>query len=340
MGRVEVIADAVIAVTDLSTELRTYIESAMPEWGVTGVSEPDEIGQGWESVIHALTVTAQDGSRRDIVLRRYAGPSGSAKAVREFDGMRFLFADGYPVPEVLAVEPEPGPLGLPFILMERVGGSTMWPLIFPPVGRADRHLLGIFVELAVRLHRVDWERYPGRPVSVHGQLDDWQAAVVQHPLPGFEAALGWLTDHVDSVSPMDLAVVHWDYHPENVLFDDGSVVVIDWTQVGVSDPRFDLAWTMLLVGTYQGEQWRDVILDEYQLRSGAEVRSLEFFDAAVCVKRLYSVTLSLLAGPEALGMQAEATAQMREQLEPLGLVYRLLQERTGLAIPEVEQVLS
>ncbi len=51
--------------------------------------------------------------------------------------------------------------------------------------------------------------------------------------------------------------VHWDYHPGNVLLrDDSSAVVIDWTQIDVSDPRFDLAWTLLLVSSYEGaERW-------------------------------------------------------------------------------------
>jgi len=53
-----------------------------------------------------------------------------------------------------------------------------------------------------------------------------------------------------------------------------------------------------------------------------------------------SVTASLLAGPEALGMRPEAAVQMREQVELRGSVYRLFQERTGLAIPEIERVLS
>lgn len=323
---------------DLSTALAGYLDAA--GWDVLRLSDPEEIGQGWESTIHTFTVTASDGTERDIVLRRYSGPAGGAKAVREFEGMRYLGSGGYPVPEVLAVEPDPGPVGTPFILMERVDGDTMWPLIFPAGGGVDRDLFGLFVDLAVRLHRFERDGFRGKPASVEAQLGEWRAASAEHPMPGFDAALAWLDARAGSVAPMEPAVVHWDYHPENVLYDNGTVNVIDWTQVGVSDPRFDLAWTMLLVGTYQGEEHRDAIRNEYEERSGASVPSLGFFDAAVSVKRLYSVTVSLLAGPEALGMQPEAAVQMREQVEPLGSVYRLFQERTGLTIPEVERVLS
>ena len=121
---------------------------------------------------------------------------------------------------------------------------------------------------------------------------------------------------------------------------DGSATVIDWTQIQVSDPRFDLAWTLMLVGAAEGWQWRDRILAEYERLAGAPIQELEWFEVAACGKRLFSVVVSLAAGPEALGMRPEAVELMRQQFGALRNVYQLFMIRTGLRLREVERLLA
>ena len=41
--------------------------------------------------------------------------------------------------------------------------------------------------------------------------------------------------------------------------------MIDWTQIEVSDARFDLAWTLVLMGS-MAERDYDLILQEYESR--------------------------------------------------------------------------
>jgi aminoglycoside phosphotransferase (APT) family kinase protein len=115
--------------------------------------------------------------------------------------------------------------------------------------------------------------------------------------------------------------------------------VIDWTQFEVSDPRFDLAWTMTLIGSAEGNQVRERIRRTYERMTGAPVTNLDPFEVFACAKRLASVTLSLSAGAEQLGMRAGAEAMMRRQLPALRTVYDRLQGLTGLHIPEVELLL-
>jgi aminoglycoside phosphotransferase (APT) family kinase protein len=135
--------------------------------------------------------------------------------------------------------------------------------------------------------------------------------------------------------------VHWDLHPANVLLTpEDRMVVIDWTQVDVTDTRFDLAWTLLLVGTQEDERWRKVILEDYERQLGEKVEQIEVFDAAACVKRLASVALSMVAGPEVMGMREGAQASMLGMLPALRRVYALLREITGLRISEVERMLD
>ena len=115
--------------------------------------------------------------------------------------------------------------------------------------------------------------------------------------------------------------------------------MIDWTQIEVSDARFDLAWTLVLMGS-MAERDYDLILQEYERQAGEQVRGLAWFEVAACLKRLFSVIISMDEGAEKLGMRPGAEAQMREHAGPLRGVYAMLRERTQDVFPEIERFLA
>ncbi len=144
--------------------------------------------------------------------------------------------------------------------------------------------------------------------------------------------------HQHDVITEHAAPVHWDFHPENMLLQkDGSAVVIDWTGFDLTDYRFDLAWTLLLIGCNEHPKWRQPVLREYERQAGRKVDGLEFFDVAACVRRLFTVIVSVNYGAEQLGMRPGAEAIMRRQAPSMARVYDLLLQRTGLRIPEVDR---
>ena len=121
---------------------------------------------------------------------------------------------------------------------------------------------------------------------------------------------------------------------------DGTAVVIDWTQIQVSDPRFELGWTLLLTGAYAGDDLREMILAEYQHISGAPVEGLSWFDAANCLKRLGSVMISLSSGAASMGMRPDAVAMMQRDFPALRRMYDLMVDRTGIRVSAVEELLE
>ena len=105
----------------------------------------------------------------------------------------------------------------------------------------------------------------GSYAFVDGWLAEARSILGQFDVPDAAAMLDWLEVRRDRVPCVQPAPVHLDYHPNNILLGrDGSAHVIDWTQIQVSDPRFDLAWTLMLVGAAEGWEWRDRILAEYE----------------------------------------------------------------------------
>jgi aminoglycoside phosphotransferase (APT) family kinase protein len=333
--------------------LQSYVVYAFPGRPDAAVHDLISISAGWESDVYAFDLESgpREARRREaLILRIYPGTDAYAKSAHEFRGMQQLYAAGYPVPRVLALERDASPFGKPFVIMERVAGEMLWAPLFRSPEPQQHRLLTLFCDLFVRLHRLDWRPFVDDPATVeqagpYAFVDAWLSfardALAQFNMFDAAALLDWLAARRDRVPCARPAPIHWDFHPANVLWSpDSAAIVIDWTQIQVSDPRFDLAWTLMLVGAAEGWQWRDRILAEYERIAGAAIQELDWFEAAACGKRLFSVVASLAAGPETLGMRPEAAAMMRKQFGALRNVYQLCVARTGLRLPDVERLLA
>ena len=126
------------------------------------VSELTDISVGWESDVHAFTLThgnGEDKRREEVILRIYQGDDAHAKSAREFNGMQWLYQAGYPVPQVLALERESSPFDKPFVLMERIDGGMLWPIWFGAAEQRQAEYLTQFCQLLVDLHTLDWRPY-------------------------------------------------------------------------------------------------------------------------------------------------------------------------------------
>ena len=120
---------------DVRDRLQGYCEGAFPAWRDVRVGEVVSVNEGWESDIYSFELThGPDGvrEREGLILRIYPGDDAVQKSAREFRGMRQLHRAGYPVPEVLVLERERSPFGKPFVIMERIEGRMLWPVMFGP----------------------------------------------------------------------------------------------------------------------------------------------------------------------------------------------------------------
>lgn len=113
------------------------------------------------------------------------------------------------------------------------------------------------------------------------------------------------------------------------------MVVIDWTQVMVGDPRLDLSWTLMIMGDYSQEAWRDRILTAYHEIAGDQVEDLAYFTVLSYMKLLGSTAISLRVGSDRLGMRRQTIASIQEQAPILDRLARHLEQTTGLHLPPV-----
>ena len=335
----------------MEEHLEALCGDALAEWQGGRVLNLARISSGWESDIYSFDLEHGRGRRVGLVLRVYPGADAREKSAREFRSLRLLREAGYPVPDVFLLRIDDSPFGRPLVLMERVDGESLWATMFPSPGERQGRLLTLFCDLFVRLHALDWRFFADDALLQAGQvspravaerqLGQFRAHVEAFGMHGFLPALDWLQTRLGQVSDYRLSRVHWDFHPGNIILrPDGTPVVIDWTGPEVSEPRLDLAWTLLLAGAYLGADWRERILREYERLAGAPVAHLEFFDVASCVRRLHDIAASVAHGAAAMGMRPGAEQVMKEQMPAARWVYALLLERTGIRIPEVEAMME
>jgi aminoglycoside phosphotransferase (APT) family kinase protein len=151
----------------------------------------------------------------------------------------------------------------------------------------------------------------------------------------------WLQQRRETVPCDQPAPIHFDFHPANVMLrPDETAVVLDWSWFDISDARFDLAWTLVLVSSYEGSSWRDRILQTYEQVNGAPVEQIEYFEVYACMRRLFSIVASITGGAEKMGLDPNAVESMKGQVFSHHWVYDLLIERTGIHIPEVAKMLA
>jgi len=332
--------------------LKQFCSECFPELRDIRITEPQSVSQGWESDVYSFDLEhgfPKDRSIRKFILRIYPGNDAYEKSLREYEGMKKLHSAGYPVPEVFALSRDHSPLGKPFMIMERIIGKGMWDVISSSAFGIKVELLSEFCELEAGLHSLDWRiledgndgRFDDPWCFIDEYLDKGKEYIELTGATGFKSTVSWLEERRDQVPCRKPCPVHLDFHPGNVIIgDDGKNIVIDWTQVSVSDFRFDLSWTMLLMSTHMDRKWRDLVLKEYRKQSDSPVEFIEYFEVFSCVKRLISVYSSLISGPEAMGMRPEALDMMKQQMSSIGRVYSTLIALTGRRIPEIDTMLE
>jgi aminoglycoside phosphotransferase (APT) family kinase protein len=174
----------------------------------------------------------------------------------EFAAYRAFFGSAVPVPEMLWLEEDPGPLDHPFFIAAEVAGFQTAPqmlfsgafddvlprvaqrkwTILGEIARADPFALGLDKVMAAPAPDDCWRR----------ELDHWEAVLDRdqaEPLPIVRAAIRWLRRHPPPPA-QKISVVHGDYRTGNFLYDEAGEIhgVLDWEMAHLGDPLEDLAW--------------------------------------------------------------------------------------------------
>ena len=288
----------------LSENTRRWIESAT---GARVVSVSVLPG-ATSSVLHAVEVRAGDRSRV-LVLRRFVNEEWTRRepdvAIREGRSLQHATRAALPTPELIAVDSNGEHCGVPATLVTKLEGSVV---LEPPDLKS--WLRGL-ADVAARIHRVDaagfpwkYRRYNDREsLSVprwSSQPDAWRRAiqVVEGPQPSYRECF-----------------VHRDYHPSNVLWQNGAVTgVVDWVNGCRGPAGIDVAWCRHNLANLHGVHLADEFLSSYIAQAGSDFQYDPYWDLMSVVELLPGPP-GMYAGWRAAGVPNITGVVMRERVD-------------------------
>lgn len=313
----------------LRDQLTDWFRSTLPAGAdpeVSEVSSPSGTGMSSETLLFDVTATL-DGERRTTAYAARLAPAEVDHPVFPSYDLELQYRclhlvrehSAVPVPVAPWWEPDPGAVGSPFFVMERVDGIVAsdnppyvfggWVVDAGPEGR--RRLEDGFIDVLVGLHAIDVEAagtaFLQRPEHGASPLDqhlgyqrwyyDW--ARDDRRFTQIDRALAWLeANRPEDEGP---TVLNWgDARLGNTMFRDGEpVAVLDWEMAALGAPEVDLAWAVHLHDFFADLAVRfemdpladffrrDRVVAAYEQRSGRAVRHYDYYEVFAAVR--YSI---------------------------------------------------
>jgi aminoglycoside phosphotransferase (APT) family kinase protein len=244
--------------------------------------------------------------RHALVMRgeAEARDASALAGVEEFAIRQVAFRAGLTTPEPLWLEPSGDVVGKPFMILRHAAGTTDAATLQGALSaeEGDRLAYRLGQELA-RLHRIGLEGAPADMAFLaHPGADwaarraaDWRAALdsIAQAQPCFEWAINWFEDHAPKVPRF--ALVHRDLRLGNFVTDGERLVgILDFEQVGWSDPMEDLGWLCARGARHGlpereagGIGSREALYDGYREVAGHEVddRRVRFWEIAAALRQ-------------------------------------------------------
>lgn len=215
---VSLLTDAGLLAAEVDEPVRVFGGNARRAWSCTAT---------WDGQAHEL-----------ILLVRLPGSQVQTDPALEDTVLGALSDKGVRAPRLWASGDVDGS---PAVLLERLSGSAdAVAFLNAPVEVGRARTLDL-ARAAAELHAVPAADVPLEPVDVvgHWRRQFLDCRLEPHP------TLSWLFDWLSStrVEPARLSVVHGDFRPGNVLYDEKGIVgLLDWEMAHVGDPVEDLAW--------------------------------------------------------------------------------------------------
>ena len=189
--------------------LRWLIESAAAGGEVTEVAV---MNGGSTAAMHRVTIRWTDGGEQFVVLRRYVLDKILREtpdiATHEAHAIQVVAPLGLPTPEVLAHDPTGHYACAPALVLSWLEGRPAWETL-------TRHQLDAMAEALLVLHSAGDEARAGlRP------LERYEQTVYEPPRWTTRPALWERAFEIfhGPIPTADLALVHGDFHPGNLLW--------------------------------------------------------------------------------------------------------------------------
>ncbi|MFI6015192.1 phosphotransferase family protein [Streptomyces sp. NPDC051243] len=261
---------------ELARRLTAWLDTRLPGARAVGVTAPTSNGMSSETLLFDVEYAEGAGRLQPPVdacaLRLAADPAAYTvfpvyDMARQYRTMRLVARHtDVPVPGMLWLEEDPGPLGAPFFVMERVDGRVP-PDVMPYTYEGNwlhaasdterERLEAATIGLLARLH----DQVPPKEAQFLGLPGEGDA--LRRHVTAQRAYYEWVVDglassplieeafeRLEELWPRDpgTPVLNWgDARIGNVIYDGFEpVAVLDWEMAALAPREVDLGWTVYL----------------------------------------------------------------------------------------------
>ncbi len=191
---------------------------------------------GVSADVYRLDVELTVGREKQVVLRAHGASHSGHPAQLEYTLLRALHQAGLPVAEPLLVDTSGKILEDPFLIITFVEGSTA----IPP--GEEHHYIRNMADLLASIHATATDNLPALPA----RLDPLPELFEFLPSGKEWAPLELLLQRLHNEHTTDYRdtprLLHGDFWPENVLWQDAEVgAILDWEDAALGDPLSDVA---------------------------------------------------------------------------------------------------
>lgn len=162
-----------------------------------------------------------------------------------------------PAPRVVAADPDGSVTGAPMILMTALPGELVWepPELDPWLDELVKMIITI-QQTPLTDDLLDWEAYAPEQVPPAATRNRW----------AWERAVA---AYADDRPPSDRVFLHRDFHPGNVLFQQGRISgVVDWASACAGPPEEDVAHCRVNLAIHHGQAVADDLLQRWLRATG------------------------------------------------------------------------
>ena len=249
----------------LQPRILDYLRSRLPHASELALHDVQRIVVGWshETWLFDLHYQAQgEVLQLGLCLRRDPGNAllrHLSDLEQQFRVLQCLEKTPLPTPKAYWFERDPGILGAPFLVMEKVQGTCPSPWgrdgrAFYQAAAERGHLPASFTTTLATLHTLDWRaaglEFLGVPAAgtdfARREITKWREliALSDHaPEPILTDLICWLEDNIPSTDRLTL--VHGAYRTGNLLIHQDRIsAVLDWELQVLGDPMYDVAYVL------------------------------------------------------------------------------------------------
>lgn len=144
--------------------------------------------------------------------------------------------------------------------------------------KADKKKIARFAGILSDLHRT---KIKNLTLPIYNFPDYFLPGAESQPdiFPALESLLSMIDLRQDTL-------IHGDFHWMNILEDGDRLTVIDWTNCQLGDPRYDLAWSLILLKIYISPGAADTFLSTYLRENDIVESEREIFETIALLRWL------------------------------------------------------